>query len=123
MKITDLYFGIKRYDLSTRRLATTNLFNCRDVLLGVALYKLGKGGESCNRNSFEFIFSGTRGAVEYEFYVSDPMLNGDKEYKLESVYSMYAEPNKRYLMELINSVSKASCARWLKEWKEQHGRG
>lgn len=121
MKITDLYFGIKRADSNTQHLVTTNLFNCRDVLLGVALYKLGKGGEYCNRNPFEFIFFGTRGAVEYEFYIAAPASEKD-DFELTDIYSMYAEPNKRYLMELINSVSKASCERWLKEWKEQHGR-
>lgn len=124
MKITDLYFGCKLYKFSDKRLGTYNLFGNSRVLYSIATYKV-HGYTPWNENLtpeeykdslFKFLFGDLWGHVEYEFMVA-PMFDG--ELQKVDLFTMYAEPNKDYLLKLVESVSVDSCKEWLRDYNER----
>lgn len=129
MDINDLYFGVMVSKLSWNsyeercELEKINLFQSSRVMRSVAMYVTMSEEERQDaiRDPLQWCFGDTRWRTEYEFivcpwpYKDDDTI--DKVGKKMDTYSMYVEPNRDYLMSLVNSVSVASAKRWLKEHK------
>lgn len=116
LNINDLYFGYKQFDPNTGELRTHNLFGSIRVLTSVALYRT-KGDKLQINDPFSFIFGDTRGRCQYEFVVSPWARDGEGQ-KVD-IFSMYAEPNKEYLMSLVDKVSISSCRKLLAEERKR----
>ena len=117
--LNDLYFGYVMYaPLSGEILAQRNLFGSTRVLWATAYYvvhkdKFKKGGELAESDPLVWCFGDTRGRCEYEWMVS-PWVGDGKAEKVD-VYSMYVEPNRDLLLDMVDSVSVSSARRFLVE--------
>lgn len=111
LKLKDLYFGCKNFDFNTGKLETRNLFGSTRVLESIAIFKTNKP-TFVEMDDFTFCFGDLRRRVEYEFIVAD-MFKNNTEQKVD-LFTMYAEPNKDYLMELVARVDEKDCERFLK---------
>lgn len=119
ININDLYFGYKQFDFNTGELRTHNLFGSMRVLTSAALYRT-KGDKLQLEDPFSFIFGDTRGRCQYEFVIS-PWAGDGEEQKVD-IFSMYVEPNKKYLMSLVDQVSISSCRKLLAEERKRRKR-
>lgn len=119
LNIDDLYFGYKQFDPNTGELRTHNLFGSIRVLISVALYRT-KGDKLQLDDPFSFIFCDTRGRCQYEFVIS-PWAGDGEEQKVD-IFSMYVDPNKKYLMSLVDQVSISSCKKFLAEERRRRKR-
>ena len=126
MKLTDAYFGITLLNPNSPKppeLQTMNLFQSLRVLRSVAIYKTRK--EELEKDLYKdrefdplhFCFGDTRGRHEYEMLIKGAF---DKDWRLYDVYKMYIEPNRDYLLELVDKISVQSCKDWLKEEDERY---
>lgn len=116
MKLMDLYFGYKMVELNGE-LSTKNLFGSMRVLHSIAMYRTNPNMDLLT-DPFEFCFGDTRSRCEYEFQVCQWPCLDDSNPTLTKVdvYTMYAKPNKDYLMSLVESVSINSCREFLKKY-------
>ena len=118
MKLTDVYFGITILNPNSPKpleLQTVNLFWSARVLRSIAVYKTQK--ESLeksydNLDVLHFCFGDTEMRHEYEIFIKGAF---DEDYKLYDVYKMYVEPNRDYLLELVDKISVQSCKDWLEK--------
>lgn len=118
-QLKDLYFGVMVYDFNERRLKKVNLFQSRRVLRSVATYRTNgsKGREI--EDPLKYCFGDTYGRIEWEVGIGYPFEEDLKKYEKKSVYELYVEPNRGLLMDMVESVSVASCKRYLKEERER----
>lgn len=119
LNLNDLYFGYKQFDPNTGKLCTHNLFGSIRVLTSVALYRT-KGDKLQLDDPFSFIFGDARSRCQYEFVIS-PWVGLGEEQKVD-IFSMYVEPNKKYLMSLVDQVSISSCRKFLAEERKRRKR-
>lgn len=118
MKIEEAFFGIMRPNFNhNSELEPDNLFNSMRVLRSVALYRSKPQLCSTDSDPLFFCFGETSGRAEYEWVVSPfiPVPGPATEKKVD-VYNMYVRPNKKYLMDLVHSISVNSCKEWLKKY-------
>lgn len=126
MKLTDAYFGITLLNPNSPKppeLQIMNLFQSLRVLRSVAVYKTRK--EELEKDLYKdrefdplhFCFGDTQGRHEYEMLVKGAF---DKDWRLYDIYKMYIEPNRDYLLELVDKISVQSCEDWLKEEDERY---
>ena len=125
IKLTDLYFGYKIYDLSytseeERKISTHNLFDSSRVLYSVATWVTMSEEEKKKHDALSWCFSDVMGRSEYEFVMS-PWAGGGEPQKVD-IYQMYVEPNKELLLDLVSRVSKASAQAYLREWRKLYRR-
>lgn len=117
MKITGLYFGVKRWDFNKKEFVTYNLFNNLTILRSIAVWKtLSRKDQKLIGDPLRFLFGATWGRVEWEFEVS-PVFEKEPWDKVD-VFSMYVEPNRELLLKMVDSVSKKSAKTWLKNDKK-----
>lgn len=122
MKLTDLYFGYKNYAMSytsreEREIKTYNLFSGTRVLRSVAMWVLMPEKEKKERNALSWCFADVRGRAEYEFVMS-PWVGGGEPQKVD-IWTMYVEPNKDILLDLISRVSVSSARAYLREERKR----
>lgn len=125
IKLTDLCFGYKIYDLSytsekERKISTHNLFDSSRVLYSVAIWVTMSEEEKKKYDALSWCFSDVRGRSEYEFVMS-PWAGGGEPQKVD-IYQMYVEPNRELLLDLVSRVSKASAQAYLREWRKLYRR-
>ena len=117
MKIRDLYFGIVLFDFNSKELKQYNLFNSLRVQRSIAIWVTMDEDEKRNHDALHFCFGDTQGRCEYEMLVQDwPATKMDKVLKVDT-YQMYVEPNRDYLLSLVDKVTKTDAKKWLKENK------
>ena len=133
MKLNDLYFGVKLMPLSYGSqeerisLKTYNLFDLSKIKWSVARWVTMSDEEKKSITSpLHFIFGDVWGRAEYEFIVC-PWPYGDGEGVSDNgqkvdTFMMYVEPNREYLMSLIEQVDEADCKKYLKEWRKKYKR-
>lgn len=115
MKIDDLYFGVKLYDPNANAFKTWNIFNSSRVRWDCASYvKYAK--EEGVIDPLRYCFGSLWGRVQYEFMVA-PVFTDDVN-KVD-IYQMYIEPNRDYLMSLVDSISLRSATQVLQEDKKR----
>lgn len=114
IKLDDLYFGIKRDDFNTKEMNTENLFKSLRVLSSIAIWKTLPEERKAEMDALSFCFGDTRARVEYEFQIGS--LWKDKAEKRD-VYWLFVEPNRDYLLSLIDKVDVKDCKRFLKWWR------
>lgn len=125
LKLTDLYFGYKLYEMSytsreERKITTYNLFHSSRVLHSVATWVLMSDEEKKNHDALSWCFSDVRGRSEYEFVMS-PWGGGGKPQKVD-VWTMYVEPNKELLLDLVSRVTPNSARAYLREERKGYRR-
>lgn len=115
MKIKDLYFGIVLFDPNVREPKQFNLFNSLRVQHSIATWATLSDEEKKDKDQLSFCFGDTRGRCEYEMLVQNwPATKMDKVYKVDT-YQLYVEPNRDYLLSLVDKISKTEGKKWLKE--------
>lgn len=118
LKLTDLYFGYKLYEMSyasgeERKIVTYNLFDSSRVLHSVAMWVLMPDEEKEKHDALFWCFGDTMSRSEYEFVMS-PWGGGGEPQKVD-IYQMYVEPNKELLLDLVSRVTKDSAKEYLRE--------
>ena len=122
MKLSDAYFGIRRYDFNTGELEIRNLFGSYRVLDSIAIYKTRKEVRETHKDLdsiISFCFGDVRGHVEYEYEIKQ--IFTDKETEKIDTYRLYVEPNKELLYKIVKSISVTSCREYLREMHRRRG--
>lgn len=131
--LQDLYFGYVNvsmsYDRSNKRhaLETYNLFGSSRVRRSVALYVTmdPEKKKELVRDPLSWCFSDVRSRCEYEFVVNPwPYGNDDtldQGVKVD-IWTMYVEPNRELLLDLISRVTKTSAQKYLREERKRYKR-
>ena len=122
IKLTDLYFGYKNYAMSYtsekgRDVVTHNLFGSTRVLRSVAMWVEMPEEEKKKRDALSWCFIDVRGRAEYEFVMS-PWV-GEGESQKVDIWTMYVEPNRELLLDLVSRVSVSSAKAYLREEKKR----
>ena len=125
LKLTDLYFGYKLYKMSyssreERKIVTYNLFNSSRVLRSVAMWVLMSEDEKKKHDALAWCFGDVRGRSEYEFVMS-PLAGGGEPQKVD-IWTMYVEPNKELLLDLVSRVTPNSARTYLREERKRYRR-
>ena len=123
MKIEDLYFGILLPDFNHRDLQPANLFASTRIRWSIARYIEGINDKKhplgdmmgSDFDPLHFCFGDTQHRTEYEVLTKFwPPSDDDPLVKID-VYTAYVEPNRDYLMNLVNQISLEEAKRYLKE--------
>lgn len=129
MNINDLYFGIVLHKMSYSseedrgELKAYNLFDSSRVKFAVASW-VTKSEEQKKfiANPASYIFGDVWGRTEYEFIVCPwPYRENEKvtdNGQKVDAWTMYVEPNKELLMDLVSRVTKSSARAYLREWRK-----
>lgn len=122
IKLTDLYFGYKNYEMSyssgrERKIVTYNLFGSSRVLRSIALWVLMPEKERNDHDALSWCFSDVRCRSEYEFVMS-PWAGGGEPEKVD-IWTMYVEPNRELLLGLISRVTPNSARQYLRDERKQ----
>ena len=127
--IDDLYYGIMLNPMSyssydeRKTLRCYNLFGFGRVKWSVARYvtMTDKERKELLTDPLRFCFGDVWSRTEFEFIVCPWPYKEDEEIsdgvKVDA-WTMYVEPNAKLLMEMVDSVSKESASRYLKEMKK-----
>lgn len=130
ISIDSLYFGVMLYPMSwssieeRNTLKQYNLFDSSRVKRSVAMWVLMSPEEKRKKDFLRWCFFDVWGRAEYEFVVC-PWPYTDKD-TIDSVgvkvdtWTMYVEPNKDYLRELVDKVTKSSARAYLREQRKEH---
>ena len=131
ININKLYFGVKLFPMSYRskserdKLKTYNLFDFGRVKWSVARYvtMTDKERKSLMSDPVHFCFGDVWSRTEFEFIAcplpyTDEMTISNSGVKVDT-YEMYVEPNKDYLMSLVNRVSPTSARMYLREERKR----
>ena len=113
MKIDEAYFGVMLPEHSgptkgNTRLRLYNIFDHQDVRRAISIYKTG---DIMIDDPLFFCFAGFWKRSQYEYRISDGFRTPIK----IDVYDLYIEPNKEYLLKIIDLIDKKDCKKWLKE--------
>lgn len=124
MKIDDAYFGVCNLDFNGE-ISTWNLFDNLRVKWSVAKYVSMTPEERklLSSEPYRFCFGDVWGRCEYEWIVNRwPYSEEDKvtDGKKVDVFQMYVEPNKDYLMEIVNKISVTSAKNYLREERKRY---
>lgn len=122
IKLTDLYFGYKNYAMSytsekERGIETRNLFGSTRVLRSVAMWVVMPEEEKKKRDALSWCFADVRGRAEYEFVMS-PWCGVGEPQKID-IWTMYVEPNRELLLDLISKVTISSAKAYLREERKR----
>ena len=132
-KLTDLYFGVVAPGIGAGRidrlnLRSFNLFQSTRVRWSVARWvvETNKDPKFAEEHDFLFwCFGDTRARCEWEWLIA-PWGGTSGEEQLKDVcekvdvYTMYVEPNAKYLRELVDSVSITSAKKYLFEERRRY---
>ena len=125
IKLDDAYFGVNLYSLNyssleKRKIETYNLFNFGRVKWSVARYvtMTKEEQEVMLSDPVRFCFGDVWGRCEYEYLVR-PMVSDDKDEVKTDVFQMYVEPNAKYLMSIVNRITKTSAQKYLREERKR----
>lgn len=130
MKLDELYFGVKLHPLSwgsrneRNQLKTYNLFDLSRVKESIAIYRtMGPEAKEELMSPLHFCFGDVRGRTEYEFIACPwPYSNDEKVVdngiKVDT-FTLYVEPNKDYLMSLVDQVDEKDCKKYLAEVRKR----
>lgn len=113
MDINNIYFGVCYWDSNKDEFVPFNIFDAGRTRYWLAKYRVHPI-QFRRLSIFSFVFNDFCGRCQWEWIVSNWPKN-DKEQKLD-VWTAYLIPNKEYLTKLMNSVSVASCKRYLKKY-------
>lgn len=120
MNLNKAYFGVTT--LENNKLRTWNLFDNLRVKWSVARYVAMSKEERKNLVSepYRFCFGDVWGRCEYECVLLPwPSMNEKKALKVD-VFQLYVEPNKDYLMEIVDSISVTSAKQYLREERNRY---
>lgn len=116
-KLDDLYFGVTVWDFNSKGPEAINLFGSCRVLASVASYaKMSKEERKKLDDPLRYCFGDTWGRVEWEFAFGSPFPKDFSELQKLSVYEAFVEPNRKYLMSLVESVSEEEGKAYLREY-------
>ena len=131
LNINKLYFGVKLFPMSYAsrdeldNLKTYNLFGFGRVKWSVARWvtMTDKERKSLMSDPLRFCFGDVWGRTEYEFIAcpwpyTDEMTISNSGIKVDT-YQLYVEPNKDYLMSLVNRVSVTSARAYLRDERKR----
>lgn len=125
------YFGIVLWDFNADEPKVANLFGSIRVLTSVARWRVMDESETGRKNKkyikehssldgLSFCFGDTRGRVEYEMLCSDVVgsesVKGNKNVRKLDTWTLYVEPNRELLMEMVENMSITSCRRVLRKY-------
>lgn len=112
INFNDLYYGICSMDQNTKKMVSYNIFDIYRVKRSVADWvMMSDERKSGIEDPIRFCFGDTWSRVEYEWIVS-PWPPKDGEEQKVDVYSMYVEPNRALLMDMLDNVSLKSAREW-----------
>lgn len=126
VNLDELYFGIKLFSLSYANenerttLKTYNLFDFSRVKWSVARYVTmsDKEKKTLLSDPLHFCFGDVWGRCEYEYLIR-PMVSDNKGEVKTDVFQMYVEPNAKYLMSIVNRITKTSAQKYLREERKR----
>lgn len=129
MKLEDLYFGVKLYEMSyssreERKIVTYNLFDSYRVKRSVASWVVMKPEEKEKHEFLPWCFGDTWGRTEWEFIMcpwpyGENELVSDQGEKVD-IYGMYVEPNAGLLRDLVDRVTVSSAKKYLAEDRRRY---
>lgn len=114
MRIDKLHFYYVQPNFLGKELEVHDLFASGRVAYSIARWAIMTKEERKGLNSqLSWCFGDVWGRAEYEWIVSDwpRQANGHK----IDVYQAYVEPNKKLLLDMVNSVTPADARHWFKE--------
>lgn len=118
-KLDDLYFGVCTVDFNSKQIRSWNLFDNLRIKWSVACYvTMSEQERKSLTDPFRFCFGDVWGRVEYEMIVGD-MFGDIKDMQKTDVYSLFCEPNRAYLMSLVDSVSENSAKTYMREERKR----
>lgn len=128
INLDKLYFGVKLFPMSyssrdeikEKGLQTYNLFGFSRVKWAVARYVVMKDNEkqALLSSPLHFCFGDVAHRVEFE-YLASPVVHPESACVKVDTWSLYVEPNKDLLMDMVNSVSKSSALKYLREERKR----
>ena len=123
MNLNEAYFGVCNLDFNGE-IRTWNLFDNLRVKWSVARYVTmsKKEREQLLVSPIHFCFGDVWHRCEYEWIVNRWLCSeNDKvcEGKKVDVFDVYVLPNEKHLMEIVNSITKSSAKKYLKEERER----
>lgn len=111
MKLSDAHFGVMVWDSNEHKLKSHNLFDLARNKHFVAEY-VAHPERHPQGDWALFCFGDVWSRAQYEYQVGG--LFGDYSQKID-VWSMYVEPNRQALYDIIHSISKSSALAYLRE--------
>lgn len=120
-KLKSLEFNVRQWDINKGEFQTVNIFNSTMVLWSVAEWVcMSKKERTKIKDPLFFCFSSFWCRVQWEFGVCEPFCKDlNTGVKKVDTYSFYIQPNEKLLMGMIESVSKSSARKYLKEYMKQ----
>ena len=124
IKLEEAYFGVSTLTFNGKELRYWNLFENLRVKWSVARYVAmsKKEREQIWVSPIHFCFGDVWRRCEYEWIVNRwPCDENDKvcEGKKVDVFDVYVLPNEKHLMEIVNSITKSSAKKYLKEERKR----
>ena len=111
--IDKVYFGVATVDFNDKKLHFWNLFENLKVKWSVAQYALmSKEDRKQLSDPFRFCFGDVWGRVQYEMAIAG-LFSQEEPIKVD-VFTLFCEPNKEYLMSLVDSISKNSAREFIR---------
>lgn len=118
-QLTSLEFYAKFWDFNKKEFVDYNIFGNSRVLFNVACYVTMPESERKDiSDPLLYCFSKLWGHVEYEFGVCEVFCDSMDKVQKVDIYEFYVKPNRKYLLELIESVSKNSATKYLREYRK-----
>lgn len=114
MKIDELYFGYVMFDPNSHELKQYNLFSSLRVQHSIARWATMDEIERSHFDQLHFCFGDTQYRCEYEMLVDSWPVQNEKGLTKVDTYQMYVEPNRDYLLSLVNKISADEGKKWLK---------
>lgn len=127
-RLDDLVFMVPNYGTEKEAhpgLSFYNVFRLVKVRDAIAIYKYSKAYqnyvESLKREGHKedwafWVFSSTRGRVQYELSIGAPF---DDAGEKTDIYTLFIKPNEALLKSMVDSVSRASCKEAWEEYKRR----
>ena len=114
-KLDDLYFGVCTVDFNSKKIRSWNLFDNLRIKWSVACYvTMSEQERKSLTDPFRFCFGDVWGRVQYEMQVAEMFAKNENDWQKTDVYTLFCEPNKDYLMSLVDSVSVNSAKEYIR---------
>ena len=115
INFNDLYYGICNMDDNTGKMKSYNVFDNYRLKRAVADWVLMNDERKAEiEDPIRYCFSDVWSRCEYEWTVT-PLIPKENQGEKVDVYSMYIEPNRALLMDMLDRVSLKSAREWRTE--------
>lgn len=111
MKLSDAHFGVVMVQYGSQEMTEVNIFDFGSIKWAVANY-IAYPEKRLPGDWLSHCFFDCRGKCEFEFLLMGR--DGRGEPKKVDIWTMYIEPNRRVLYDIVQSISKTSCLQYIR---------